>query len=32
MARDAALLRHFFKSDPKRVPLWFGHFRSVEGL
>ena len=27
IAQDASLLRHFFKSDPKRVPLWFGHFR-----
>lgn len=27
LARDAALLRRFFQSDPKRVPLWFGHFR-----
>lgn len=29
IAQDASLLRHFFKSDPKRVPLWFGHFRWV---
>lgn len=27
IAQDVSLLRHFFKSDPKRVPLWFGHFR-----
>lgn len=27
VAQDASLLRHFFRSDPKRVPLWFGHFR-----
>lgn len=27
VAEDGSLLRHFFKSDPRRVPLWFGHFR-----
>lgn len=27
LAEDSSLLRHFFKSDAKRVPLWFGHFR-----
>ncbi|KAI7843991.1 hypothetical protein COHA_002529 [Chlorella ohadii] len=31
IAQDASLLRHFFKSDPKRVPLWFGHF-SMGGM
>ncbi|KAL4457615.1 hypothetical protein ABPG75_012480 [Micractinium tetrahymenae] len=31
VAEDGSLLRHFFKSDPKRVPLWFGHF-SMEGM
>ncbi|PRW56173.1 hypothetical protein C2E21_5142 [Chlorella sorokiniana] len=31
VAQDASLLRHFFKSDPKRVQLWFGHF-SMEGM
>ena len=29
LAHDASLLRRFFKTDPKRVPLWFGHFRCV---
>ncbi|EFN58578.1 hypothetical protein CHLNCDRAFT_50380 [Chlorella variabilis] len=31
VAQDASLLRRFFKSDPKRGPLWFGHF-SMEGM
>lgn len=31
VAQDASLLRHFFKADPARVPLWFGHF-SMDGM
>jgi hypothetical protein len=30
LAQDAALLRRFFQSDPKRAPLWFGHFRCAK--